>query len=86
MYGRCVDVHSFGGRGKDFRGIAIPNRWHGRFAWQEFKCSSLGPVFEYDSIIVEIRAMVSNKVVVVDGPTPMDVDRFAFDAADRSMS
>ena len=38
---------------------------------QEFLFSSLGALVQYDSIIVKIRAVVSNKVTMADGPMPV---------------
>ena len=48
---------------------------------QEFVYSSLGTEVEYDTILAKIRALVSNKVAMASGPTPMEVDRVAVDAA-----
>ena len=42
---------------------------------QEFVHSSLGLAVEYNTILAKIRALVSNKVVTTEGPTPMDVDK-----------
>ena len=42
---------------------------------QEFVYSSLGIAVECDTILAKIRALVSNKVAMADGPTPMDVDK-----------
>ena len=42
---------------------------------QEFVYSSLGIAVEYDIILAKIRAFVSNKVAMADGPTPMDVEK-----------
>ena len=43
--------------------------------------SSLGIAVEYDAILAKIRALVSNKVAMADGPTPMDVDKVSVDNA-----
>ena len=48
---------------------------------QEFVYSSLGATVEYDATLAKIRALVSNKVAMADGPTPMEVDRVVVDAA-----
>ena len=48
---------------------------------QEFVYSSLGIAVEYDAILAKIRALVSNKVAMADGPTPMDVDKVSVDNA-----
>ena len=48
---------------------------------QEFVHSSLGVAVEYDAILAKIRALVSNKVAMADGPTPMDVDKVSVDYA-----
>ena len=48
---------------------------------QEFVYSSLGIAVEYDIILAKIRAFVSNKVAMADGPTPMDVDKVSVDYA-----
>ena len=42
---------------------------------QEFVYSSFGIAVEYDTILAKIRDLVSNKVAMADGPTPMDVDK-----------
>ena len=49
---------------------------------QEFSYSSMGAKTEYDSIIADLRAMVSNKVLMAIGPIPMEADRVAVDATD----
>ena len=48
---------------------------------QEFVYSSLGIAVEYDIILAKIRAFVSNKVAMADGPSPMDVDKVSVDYA-----
>ena len=48
---------------------------------QQFVHSSLGVAVEYDAILAKIRALVSNKVAMADGPTPMDVDKVSVDYA-----
>ena len=48
---------------------------------QEFVYSSFGIAVEYDIILAKIRASVSNKVAMADGPTPMDVDKVSVDYA-----
>ena len=46
---------------------------------QEFAYSSTGIALEYDTILAKIRALVSNKVTMADGPTPLDVDQMNVD-------
>ena len=48
---------------------------------QEFVYCSLGIAVEYDTILAKIRASVSNKVAMADGPTPMAVDKLSVDFA-----
>ena len=44
---------------------------------QEFGYFSLGITGEYGTIVAKIRALVSNKVAMADGPTPMDIDKLS---------
>ena len=43
--------------------------------------SSLGIAVEYDAVLAKIHTLVSNKVAMADGPTPMDVDKVSVDHA-----
>ena len=50
---------------------------------QEFIYTSIGSTIDYDSIVQKIRAVVSNKVAMAEGPTPMDVGRAGDGGLDR---
>ena len=50
---------------------------------QELVYTSVGQVVDYDVVVQKIRAVVSNKVAMMSGPTPMDVGKIDCEGYDE---
>ena len=60
-------------------GIVMPQ------AVQELMYQSIGDKLDHDEVVAQIRSVVSNKVAMMEGPTPVDVGKIDHECESENM-